>query len=62
MIATKSHTHCLAALAAHIQSQPKSVLSVLYVERVGNEKCPTAPLLYNKDWCKLTGDRNSDYE
>ena len=29
MTATKSHTHCQAALAEHIQSQAKSVLSVV---------------------------------
>ena len=34
----KTHTHCLAALAAHIQSQPKSVLSAVQVEKVVNGK------------------------
>jgi hypothetical protein len=29
MTTTKSHTHCLAAHATHIQSQSKSVLSVV---------------------------------
>jgi len=29
MTPTKSHTHCLATLAAHIQSQSKSVLSTV---------------------------------
>lgn len=29
MTATKPHTHCQAALAAHIQSLPKSVLRVV---------------------------------
>ena len=49
MTVTKSHTHCQAALAADIQSQAKSVPSVVYVEKVVNEKCPTAPLLINID-------------
>ena len=54
MTATKSHTHCQAALAAHIQSQAKSVLSVVYVEKVVNEKCPTARLTY-KELCNIDG-------
>jgi hypothetical protein len=41
----KSHTHCLAAPATHIQSQSKSVLGVVLVEKVVNEKSPTAPQL-----------------
>lgn len=45
MTAPKSHTLCLAALATHLQSQSKSVLSIVYVEKVVNEKSPTAPLL-----------------
>ncbi|MEQ1587645.1 MAG: hypothetical protein ABL895_17295 [Cyclobacteriaceae bacterium] len=40
MTATESHTHYLAALAAHIQSQAKSVLNEVYVEKVVTEKCP----------------------
>lgn len=44
MTATKSHTHCLAAPATLIQSQSKSVLSTLQLEKVVNEKCLTARL------------------
>ncbi len=59
MTLTKSHTLCLTAHATHIQSQSKSVLSVVYVKKVVNDKCPTST---NKDWCKVTGDRNAGYE
>jgi hypothetical protein len=41
---SKSHTHCLAAHSTHIQSKSISVLSVVSVEKVGKEKCPTARL------------------
>ena len=51
---SKSHTHCLAALAAHIQSQPISVLSAVQVDKAVNEKCPTARLT-NEDWCNING-------
>ena len=40
------HTHCQAAHAAHVQSQPISVLSAVQADKVVNEKCPTARLNY----------------
>jgi hypothetical protein len=58
MSATKSLTHCLAALAAHIQSRAKSVLSEVYVEKADNEKCPTARLT-NEDWCNINEGRKT---
>ena len=58
MTITKSHTHCLAAHATRIQSQSKSVLSAVYVDKIGFEKMPHRTST-KKDWCKLTGDRNA---
>ena len=42
MTATKSYTHCRARLAARIQSQVENMVSVVQVEKVVNENCPTA--------------------
>lgn len=42
MTVTKSHTHCQSGLAAHIQSLVKNMVSVMQVEQVVNEMCPTA--------------------
>ena len=58
---TKSHTLWQATRTTRIQSQPKSVLSVVQVEKVVNEKCPTARLT-NEEWCKLTGDERHGFE
>jgi hypothetical protein len=41
---TKSHTLWQAALPTRIQSLSKSVLSAVQMEKVVNEKCPTARL------------------
>ena len=48
MTPTKSHTHCQAALAAHLQSQSISVLSFVQPDKASKEKCPTARLI-NRD-------------
>jgi hypothetical protein len=37
------------------------VLNVVKVERVVNEKCPTARLI-NEELCKLTGDEGHGFE
>jgi hypothetical protein len=40
MTSTKSHTRCQTALAAHVQSQPKSMLNAVYAEIFINEIIP----------------------
>ncbi len=51
----KSHTLWQATRPTRIQSQPKSVLSVVQVEKVVNEKCPSARLT-NQDWRNINVD------
>lgn len=61
MTATNSHTHCLAALATHIPSKSKSVLSRSVGRHSENEKSPTAPLQRMID-VTLMGERNPSCE
>jgi hypothetical protein len=49
---TEPHTLWQATPPTRIQSQPKSVLNILQVEKVANEKCPTARLT-NEEWSNI---------
>ena len=58
---TKSHTLWQATRPTHIQSLSKSVLSVVYLDKVANEKFPTARLNTKRN-VKLAEDKRQCYE